>query len=65
MKYRKIQGKGLIHRAICMRCEKDLEFCGSMAQKYCQECKPIVDREKSKERMRKYRQKLKEKGANK
>ncbi|APH07215.1 hypothetical protein A9C19_20740 (plasmid) [Bacillus weihaiensis] len=56
LKYRKVKGKGkTIYKAICYRCERVLKECGSMAQKYCPDCKPIVDRERAKERMRRYR----------
>lgn len=42
---------------ICEICREPLKHVGSAAQKYCPECKKLVDREKSKERMRKYRKK--------
>lgn len=59
MQYKKIQREGrTIHRAVCCKCETPLD-CGSMAQQYCPDCKKIVDREKSKERMRKFREKNK------
>lgn len=43
------------YRAICKRCKEDLKHVGSLAQLYCAECKKIIDREKSKLRMRKHR----------
>lgn len=61
MKYKVKKGNGMtVYTAICSRCSEVLEHVGSFAQKYCAECKPIVDREKTKERMRKYRFKKKE-----
>lgn len=60
MKYKTIKEKGrTIHIAICERCEQVLKHVGSFAQKYCEECKPIVYREKARERMRRYRERRK------
>lgn len=61
MMYKTESGNGrTIHRAICYRCKQVLKYCGSHAQKYCLECKKIVDRENAREGMRSYRQRLKE-----
>lgn len=58
MIFKKFREDGkIINRAICNRCSEVLKYAGSAAQKYCPECKPIVDREKSRERMRKMRDK--------
>lgn len=58
MKYKTISGNGqTIHIAICYKCGEVLDHCGSRAQKYCTECKKEVDKEKARERMRKYRAK--------
>lgn len=56
MKYKVKKGNGMtIYTAICERCEQVLRHVGSFAQKYCPNCKPVVDREKARERMRRYR----------
>jgi exosome complex RNA-binding protein Csl4 len=58
MKYETVQGNGrTIHYAICERCEERLEHVGSIAQRYCPECQIIVKREKTAERVRRYREK--------
>lgn len=58
MKYkvRKENGR-TIYTAICSRCDCILTYVGSHNQKYCQECGSIVQREKARERMRRYRKK--------
>lgn len=61
MKYETVSGNGrTIHYAICYRCEKRLKHCGSRAQKYCLDCKKVVDRENARKRMRRYRARQKE-----
>lgn len=63
MKYETVQGNGkTIHYAICERCEERLKKVGSQAQKYCPECKAIVKKEQTAERVRRYRKKQKENG---
>ncbi|EOQ02277.1 hypothetical protein COL87_11275 [Bacillus pseudomycoides] len=63
MKYKKVSKNGqTINTGICYRCENTLAYCGSFAQKYCPECKKIVDREKTRERMKKYRARKRGKG---
>jgi phage FluMu protein Com len=58
VKYKVKTGNGsTVYTAICYRCEEVLKEVGSFAQKYCPDCKPIVDREKSRERMKKFRDK--------
>jgi hypothetical protein len=60
MKYETVSGNGrTIHYAICERCEERLKHVGSIAQRYCPECKVIVQKEKTAERVRKYREKQK------
>lgn len=60
MRYKTLFGNGrTVHIAICEICREPLKHVGSAAQKYCPECKKFVDREKSKERMRKHRAKKK------
>jgi len=57
MRYKRFSGEGkTVYKPYCYRCEKILENVGSMAQKYCDGCKKIINREKTKERMRKYRE---------
>ncbi|RDW15952.1 hypothetical protein [Oceanobacillus chungangensis] len=61
MKYKVKSGNGkTVYTAICYRCDAVLKECGSFAQKYCPVCKPIVDKEKARERMRRYRARQKQ-----
>jgi len=61
MKYKKVVKDGrTIHIGVCQKCGNVLEHCGSAAQRYCPDCKIVVDREKSRERMRRYRARMKE-----
>lgn len=64
MKYRTISGNGkTIHILICERCGKDLKQVKNIfTTKYCDECRPIINREKAAARMRKMRSKAKERG---
>lgn len=62
LKYLREGGEGItIIHGLCERCEKKLKKIGSMAQKYCESCKVEVQREKTRERTQKYRERLKEK----
>ena len=64
MKYKVSRtGSGTVYTRICSRCECVLTYAGSFAQKYCLECGPIVEREKARERMRRYRARMKERQA--
>lgn len=60
MKYKRFSGNGrTIHKAVCERCEMVLKEVSSVSQRYCPDCKKEVDREKSKKRMRRMRERRK------
>lgn len=56
---REIRDGRIINIAVCGRCKKQIN-CKSMAQQYCQDCKKIVDREKTRLRVQKLRAKNKQ-----
>ena len=60
MYWKKIIRNGqIINIAVCGRCQKQID-CNSLAQKYCEDCKKIIAREKTRLRVQKHRQKQRE-----
>jgi len=58
MYWKKIEREGrIINIAVCGRCKKQIS-CKSMAQQYCDDCKKIVNREKTRLRVAKLRAKM-------
>ena len=59
-KYRvNLNGIRAIKIKLCERCGKDLDRINNITSKYCLECSKEIKREKTRERVRKYREKLK------
>ena len=59
-KYR-VERKGIrtIKIKLCEKCGKDLDRINNITSKYCLDCSKEIKREKTRERVRKYREKLK------